>query len=114
MAAADGCPWNNGREIFTAAAEGDNRALDVLDEWIYEIAAGITGLVHVFDPEAVIIGGGVSAQEKLLIEPLRKKILEMVQPDFAEGLEIKAAALGNDAGMAGAVKYFMDSRSKEA
>ena len=113
-AAAAGCPWNNGREIFTAAAEGDSRALDVLDEWIYEIAAGITGLVHVFDPEAVIIGGGVSAQEELLIEPLRKKILEMVQPDFAEGLEIKAAALGNDAGMAGAVKYFMDSRPKEA
>ena len=74
---------------------------------------GITGLVHVFDPETVIIGGGVSAQEDLLVKPLREKILELVQPDFADGLEIKAAELGNNAGMAGAVKYFMDSRTRK-
>ena len=41
------------------------------------------------------------------------KILELVQPDFADGLEIKAAELGNNAGMAGAVKYFMDSRARK-
>ena len=113
LAAAAGAPWTNGREIFNAAEAGDEIALAVLDEWIYEIAMGITGLVHVFDPEAVIIGGGVSAQEDLLIRPLREKILDLVQPDFAEGLEIKAAELGNNAGMAGAVKYFIDSRARK-
>ena len=112
LAAAEGCSWTNGREIFNAAAEGNSDALRILDEWMYEIAAGIVGLVHVFDPETVIIGGGVSAQEDLLVKPLREKILGMVQPDFADGLEIKAAALGNDAGMAGAVKYFIDSASR--
>lgn len=107
-----GAPWKNGREIFNAAEAGDEKALGLLDEWIYEIAIGITGLVHVFDPEAVIIGGGVSAQVDLLVRPLREKILDLVQPDFADGLEIKAAELGNNAGMAGAVKYFMDSRAR--
>ena len=111
LATAAGAPWTNGREIFNAAETGDKIALGILDEWIYEIAIGITGLVHVFDPEAVIIGGGVSAQEDLLVRPLRAKILDLVQPDFADGLEIKAAELGNNAGMAGAVKYFMDSRA---
>lgn len=109
MAAAAGLPWKNGREIFEAAAAGDGSALALLDGWIYEIAAGITGLVHVFDPSAVIIGGGVSTQEELLVKPLKEKILGMVQPDFAEGLEVKPASLGNNAGMAGAVKYFMDT-----
>ena len=113
LAAEAGAPWTNGREIFNAAEAGDEKALGLLDEWIYEIAMGITGLVHVFDPEAVIIGGGVSAQEDLLVRPLREKILDLVQPDFAEGLEIKAAELGNNAGMAGAVKYFMDSRARK-
>ena len=73
---------------------------------------GVTGLVHVFDPETVIIGGGVSAQKELLVKPLREKILDLVQPDFADGLEIKAAELGNNAGMAGAVRYVMDSRAR--
>jgi len=112
MAAAAGLPLKNGREIFEAAAANDGSALALLDDWIYEIAVGVTGLVHVFDPSAVIIGGGVSAQEDLLIKPLRDKILAMVQPDFADGLEIKAAMLGNNAGMAGAVKYFIDSSAR--
>ena len=112
FASAAGAPWTNGREIFNAAEKGDKVALTVLDEWIYEIAIGITGLVHVFDPETVIIGGGVSAQEELLVKPLREKILDLLQPDFADGLEIKAAELGNNAGMAGAVKYFMDSAAR--
>ena len=113
LAAAAGLPWKSGREIFGAAAEADGSALAILDEWIYEIAAGIVGLVHVFDPSAVIIGGGVSVQDELLIKPLREKILGMVQPDFADGLVIKAASLGNSAGMAGAVKYFIDSCAQE-
>ena len=112
MAESAGCPWKSGREVFNAAEAGDKKALAVLDEWIEEIAAGITGLVHIFDPEVVIIGGGVSAQEDLLIKPLRDKILDLVQPDFAEGLQIKAAELGNNAGMAGAVKYFINSSAR--
>lgn len=114
LAAAAGRSWSSGREIFEAAAAGDGCALAILDDWIYEIAAGIMGLVHVFDPSAVIIGGGVSAQDELLIKPLREKILEMVQPDFADGLEIKAASLGNNAGMVGAVKYFIDSSARSS
>ena len=100
----------NGREIFGAAAAGSETALKVLDAWMDEIAAGITGLVHIFDPELILIGGGVSAQDDLLIKPLREKVRNMVQPDFADGLELKAAALGNDAGMVGAVKYLIDRK----
>ena len=68
--------FKNGREVFNAAEAGDKGALDVLDGWITEIAYGIAGLVHIFDPEMVIIGGGVSAQEELLVKPLREKVLE--------------------------------------
>lgn len=105
---AAGLPFRNGREVFNAAEAGDKGALAALDSWTDEIAYGLAGLTHIFDPEMIIIGGGVSAQEELLVKPLREKVLKMVMPDFAEGLVIKAAALGNSAGMAGAVKYHID------
>lgn len=96
-----------GRILFSAAQEGDRHALDLLDRWIEEIAYGIAGLVHVFDPQLILIGGGVSAQEELLVKPLRERVLSKVMPDFAADLEFRPAALGNDAGMIGAVYYLM-------
>lgn len=108
MAEAAGKDWHSGQPIFEAAASGDADALEILDSWTDEIAAGITGLVHIFDPEVVLIGGGVSVQEELLIQPVREKVIRTVTPDMAEDLQIRAAALGNDAGMTGAVKYFID------
>ena len=108
-ALASGKDWPNGREIFEAAASGNEDALEILDGWTDEIAAGITGLVHIFDPLVVLIGGGVSAQEELLVKPVREKVLKTVTPDMAAELQVKAAALGNNAGMVGAVKYFIDS-----
>ena len=64
------------------------------------------GLVHIFNPQLILIGGGVSAQQELLIDPLAEKVRASVMPAFAEGLELKSAALQNDAGLAGAVYYF--------
>ena len=69
---------------------------------------GLTGLIHIFNPEIVLIGGGVSAQEELLIRPLREKVRKMLMPRFAENLRLEAARLGNDAGMAGALKFWLD------
>ena len=98
----------NGRSIFERAQAGDRIMRTVLDRWIHDIAAGIVGLVHIFNPQMVLIGGGVSAQEALLIKPLRERVLNACMPRFAEGLQIEAATLGNDAGIIGAAKYAMD------
>lgn len=111
MAEASGTGLSGGKMVFNAAASGDAGALAILDSWTDEVAAGITGLVHIFDPEVVLIGGGVSAQEELLIQPVRDKVIRTVTPDMAAGLQLRAAALGNNAGMIGAVKYFIERRS---
>ena len=106
-AAGERPEWKSGRELFEAAGNNEPEARRLIGAWLDEIAYGIAGLVHVFDPQLVLIGGGVSDQQELLIEPLRKKVLSMVMPDLAEGLEFRSAMLGNDAGMVGAVCYFM-------
>ena len=81
--------------------------------WTDEIAQGLAGMVHIFNPQLILIGGGVSAQQKLLIEPIAAKVKASVMPAFAEGLEVRAAQLHNDAGMVGAVYYFRQTMEKE-
>ena len=63
--------WKDGRAIFAAAKAGDKTVLALLDAWTDEIAQGLAGMVHIFNPQLILIGGGVSAQQKLLIEPRR-------------------------------------------
>ena len=99
--------WYTGRHIFGDANAGDEEALALVDRWTDEVAYGIASLTHIFNPEVILIGGGVSAQEELVIKPVGRKIKELIIPDFAEKLVIKRAELGNDAGMVGAVRHLI-------
>lgn len=94
----------NGREIFQKLREGDPVIEEIVDVWISGISDGLVSLVHIFNPEIILLGGGVSAQKELFIDKVRKNVLERVMPRFADGLIIDAAALSNDAGMIGAIK----------
>lgn len=98
----------NGIKIFQSMQQGDKDIQKIVDEWIEDIVAGTISLIHIFNPEMIVIGGGISHEKELLIEPLRKKILERAMPVFAKNLEIKQATLGNLAGMIGAVYHFMN------
>lgn len=94
----------NGKVIFEHL--NDPAVFAAVDHWMDCIAVGITGLIHVFNPEIVLIGGGISREEERFIRPLREKILSRAMVRFTEGLEIEAAALGNNAGLLGACAYF--------
>ena len=99
----------NGIWVFDQAAHGNKEILAIIEEWTDAIADGIVSLVHIFNPSCVVIGGGVSAQEHLLIEPVRKKVLARVMPRFADDLIVVAAQLKNHAGLVGAVHYFIQN-----
>ena len=98
----------NGRVLFDRVRAGDAEMKKALDGWLDDVAAGLTGLVHIFNPELVLVGGGVSAQEELLIAPLRQKVRAGVMPRFGERLRVERATLGNDAGMIGALRWWLD------
>ena len=98
----------NGRKIFDALHE-NSLLRQVVDNWVDDISLGIISLVHIFNPEQVIIGGGVSGRKEF-IEALSKKVHEKVMPRFLEGLEIVPAKLGNDAGLVGAIYYLIENK----
>ena len=103
-----------GMTVFERAEAADQDVLTVLHEWIRDIAAGLCGLVHLFNPEMVLIGGGVSAQEELLIRPLREEVFTRTMPRFREHLRLEKASLGNDAGLVGAVRFWLDQPARPA
>lgn len=93
-----------GRTAFQAAEAGDETALAVCKEYVEYLAAGVTNLVNVLQPEILAVGGGVAgAPDQLLMEPLRKIVEEECYPRHTGKLpRILRAELGNDAGIIGA------------
>lgn len=98
----------NGRWIFDRIGKGDQLVKGVLEDWMNDILVGIENLVYIFDPELVVIGGGVSAQEELLIRPLEKKLKEHLMPSYREDIRVVPAVHHNDAGLIGAVYSFVN------
>ena len=96
----------DGRTVFLALKEGDAAAREVLESYIAALGEGIANIVNAFRPQAVILGGGISAEGETLLAPLRKYVYPRlyVSAEYAP-LEICCAALGNDAGLYGAAEY---------
>ena len=99
----------DGRLIFKEVSAGNRAVIKYVDEWINYISAALIGLVHTFNPEMVILGGGVSKQKELFVDKVRDKVLNGVMHNFAQDLSIEAAELGNNAGIIGAVKFLIDA-----
>ncbi len=91
----------NGRLIFKAFHLGDKKVINIVDGWIDEIAIGICSLIHVFNPSAVILGGGILEQSYIL-DRLNNIVYENIMESF-KNVELKKALLGNNAGMLGAL-----------
>ena len=91
------------RTAFNAAKRGDVYGQRLVDDYITYLAAGITNVINVFQPEVVSIGGGVSGEGENLLAPLRKIVdLEQYTRDNPVKTKVVKATLGNDAGIVGA------------
>ncbi len=97
----------NGKTPFDYK-DTDIYAREVVDNYISNLAAGITNLVNIFRPEVVLLGGGVCAEGDNLIIPLQKLVnMEMFAKDKGPESKILIATLGNNAGTLGAASLLM-------
>ncbi len=94
-----------GRTAFDAMRKGDKAAKEVVDMYIAYLAAGTVNMINIFQPEVLVIGGGVCNEKEYLTKPLQEIIdREQYSRNNPEELKTKVriAALGNDAGIIGA------------
>lgn len=92
----------NAKTAFDAAKQGDKTGLEVVDQYIKYVAEGLVDLINVFTPEVIVVGGGVSKEGEYLLKPLREYIAKDVYAKDVPQTQIKAATMGNDAGIIGA------------
>ena len=94
----------NPQQISQAAKMGDPLALEAFERAGHYLGLMIANYLMIFNPTIVILGGGVSQAGNLLLDPVRKTIRESVlSEDYLTDLTITQAALGDDAGLYGAL-----------
>ncbi len=92
------------RDISMAAEHGDALAIAAIARAGTYIGHALANFLTIFNPSIIILGGGVSRSGPFLLEPLRAALQERVlSPEYLNGLVITTAALGDDAGLLGAL-----------
>lgn len=91
-------------EVFQLAEQGEPTAKQIIAEAVEALAFAIGAAANLFNPQKVVLGGGVAeAPEHLLVMPLRERLVRYTLPQVYEGLEVVRAKLSYDAGIMGAI-----------
>ncbi len=90
-----------GGAVARLAMAGDRAALDAVDELAHWLGVGLVNMTNAFDPEMIVVGGGVGALGELLLTPAREWLRKLAIPPGRDTVRIAAARLGNRAGLVG-------------
>ena len=96
------------KDIFDAAASGDQVAKDILEQVYALLAEFCANLSNTLDPEVIVLGGGVSKAGQTLIDGISRHFGKYVFHAMSD-MKFALATLGNDAGAVGAFKLALDS-----
>ena len=91
-------------KLGALAKAGDPNALTFWHSYGKDLGAGLASLVYILTPEAIVIGGGVSASAEFFFPAVQAEIERRVLPSSRVGLQLLPAELGNQAGIVGAAK----------
>jgi glucokinase len=97
-----------GPVVTELAYDGDEAAIEVLELIGTRLGVAISSFVNIFNPEVVVIGGGVMAAGDLLLEPARATVAERALPPSRDEVRIVMAEFGIEAGMIGAAAMAFD------
>ena len=103
LTAAGGDPEKiNAKIVFDAAKAGDQVALEVFDKYAHYLALAVNNVISFFDPDMIILGGGVSRAGDFLLEGVKSRLPKYLFYPTLKQPELRLASLGNDAGIIGA------------
>jgi glucokinase len=82
--------------------QGDAYATEIVIQAMYYLGIGMANLVNLFNPEMIVIGGGLSNLGETLLDPVRRGIALHAFPTAAQQVRVALAQLGDDVGIIGA------------
>ena len=94
--------------VYEAAQQGDELALEVVNDTAKFLGAGIANLLNMFNPEVVVVCGGVTLAGDHLFVPLRREVARRAFKPAVQACRIVPGELINTAGVYGAAKVFLD------
>ena len=97
--------WN-GRRIFKQATEGDKICMAGIDRMVAYLGKGLANIVYVVNPEVIVLGGGIMAQEAILKPKIYQTLCAELVPSLADKIRLEFAHHQNAAGMLGAYYHF--------
>jgi glucokinase len=100
--------------VTELAHDGDETAIEVLDLIGTNLGVALASFVNIFNPEVIVIGGGVIAARELLLEPARREVARRALPPSRDEVRIVAAQFGVEAGMVGAAALAFDGLRERA
>lgn len=90
-------------KLFELAEENDTVAINILEEWSHSVAEGIAQLQIIYDPELILIGGGISSQKDKLLKYIKPKIHYYLPPHYGIA-RLQTTRNGNNAALYGAIQ----------
>jgi glucokinase len=90
------------KDVFDAAARGDELAAKVVEDTAFYLAVAATNMMHTVDPDMIVFGGGMIAAGESFLERIRHHIRALAFPVPAARTQVRYAQLGSDAGFIGA------------
>jgi glucokinase len=97
------------KHVFEACKQEDAVAVEVVNHSIYYMALGLANAVHTFNPDRIVIGGGVSKAGDQLFPALRAQTEKLVMKPYRDTYTIVPAGLQDDVGLIGAAALFHSS-----
>lgn len=94
----------NGRELIEKIKQEDVYLTNILEEWLNGVTKGISTLIHILNPQLVILGGGFM-EEDSVVDKLKEKVNIEIDKSF-NGVNIEKATFGNRTGLMGAVALY--------
>jgi glucokinase len=100
------------KSVYLAAQDGDKLANELIAQLGYYLGVGLANLINIFNPQLVVIGGGVSRMGEMLLKPARKTVRERAFELSVKAARVEVSSLGYDAGPLGAVALALSELSR--
>lgn len=96
---------SNVKKLFELKADNNSSASQAIHDAAYAMGRGVANFINIFNPEAVVIGGGVAEAGEIYLAIVRDTAMKFAMPAATQSVKIISATLGNDAGFMGAAHF---------